>query len=199
MKLRYFATVVVLALTTVVAHAQIQNQIGLYINPIATNVSNSKLDTSTFAFLGPTSTSRTFWGVDLGGYDDFYHATNGITAGIDIRWDDLHANNASLKEFLIGVRVSGKPFSLPIKPYIQASVGEGATKAPHSIISVKKVDYRISGGLDYTLQRHIDFRVIEVGYGQLTTISSATVGGGGDVAIPQSNMLTFSSGLVFRF
>jgi hypothetical protein len=107
MKLRYFATVVVLALTTVVAHAQIQNQIGIYINPIATRVSNSTLDTSTFAFLGTTSTARTFWGVDLGAYDDFYHAANGITAGIDVRWDDLHANNAALKDFLIGVRVSG--------------------------------------------------------------------------------------------
>jgi hypothetical protein len=197
MKLRYLATVVVLALTTVVAHAQ--NEIGLYINPIATHVTNSTLDTSTFAFLGPTSTGRTFWGVNLGGYDDFYHAANGITAGIDVRWDDLRANNAALKDFLIGVRVSGKPFSRPIKPYIQASVGEGATKAPHSAISVKKVDYRISGGLDYTLQRHLDFRVIEVGYGMLTTISSATVGAGGDVAIPQSGMLSFSSGLVFRF
>ena len=198
MKLRYLATVVVLALTTVVAHAQ--NEIGLYINPIATNVSNSTLDTSTFAFLGPTSTGRTFWGVNLGGYDDFYHAANGITAGIDVRWDDLHANNAALKEFLIGVRISGKPFSRPIEPYIQASVGEGATKAPNSIISVKKVDYRVSGGLDYTLQRHLDFRVIEVGYGMLTTISSATVWRRGrNIAIPQSSMLTFSSGLVFRF
>ena len=197
MKLRYFATVVVLALTTVVAHAQ--NQIGLYINPIATRVTNSTLDTSTFAFLGPTSTGRTFWGVNLGLYDDFYHAAHGVTAGIDVRWDDLHANNAALKDFLIGVRISGKPFSRPIKPYFQAAVGEGATKAPSSMISVKKVDYRISGGIDYTLQRHIDFRVIEVGYGKLTTISSATVGAGGDVAIPQSGMLTFSSGLVFRF
>lgn len=197
MKLRYLAIVVSLALTTIVAHAQ--NEIGLYINPIATHVSNSKLDTGPFAYLGPNSTGRTFWGVNLGGYDDFYHAANGITAGIDVRWDDLRANNAVLKDFLIGVRVSDKPFSRPFKPYVQASIGGGATKAPNSAISVKKVDYRISGGLDYTLQRHIDLRMIEVGYGQLTTISSATVGAGGNVAIPQSTMLTFSSGLVFRF
>jgi hypothetical protein len=195
MKLRYLATVVFLALTTVASHAQV----GLYINPIATYVSNSTKDPSTFAFLGANDTSRTFWGVNLGGYDDFFHAANGISAGIDVRWDDLRANNAALKDFLIGIRVSGKPFSRPIKPYIQASVGEGATKAPNSAISVKKVDYRITGGLDYTLQKHVDFRMVEVGYGMLTTISSATVGAGGNIAIPQSNMLTVSSGLVFRF
>jgi hypothetical protein len=199
MKLRYFATVVVLALTTVAAHAQTQNEVGLYLNPVATHVSNSTLDTSNFAFLGTNDTSRTFWGVALGGYDDFFHATNGITAGIDMRWSDLHANNASLKEFLIGVRVSDKPFTHPWKPYIQASIGEGATKAPSSKISVKKPDYRIAVGVDYPIHRHLDLRAIEVGYGTLTTISSATVGGGGDVAIPSSTMLSFTSGLVFRF
>jgi hypothetical protein len=195
MKLRYLASVVFLALTTVAAHAQV----GLYINPIATHVSNSVQDTGPFNFLGAGSTSRTFWGVNLGGYDDFYHAANGISAGIDVRWDDLRANNAALKDFLIGVRISGKPFTRPYKPYFQASVGEGATKSPSSSISVKKVDYRITAGVDYTLQRHIDYRIVEVGYGKLTTISSATVGAGGNIAIPQSSMLSISTGLVFRF
>src|ERR1700678_3281841 len=195
MKLRYLATVVFLTLTTVAAHAQV----GLYINPIATNVSNSVKDPSNFAFLGTNDTSRTFWGVNLGGYDDLFHATNGITAGIDLRWDDLHANNATLKDFFFGVRISGKPFKRPFKPYFQASIGEGATKAPTSSISIKKVDYRFYGGVDYPIQRHIDFRIVEVGYGQLGTISSATVGGGGDIAIPSSNLLSVSSGLVFRF
>jgi hypothetical protein len=78
MKLRYLATVVLLALTTVAAHAQV----GLYINPIATDVRNSTLDTGPFAFLGPNTTSRLFWGVNLGGYYDFFHAANGLTAGI---------------------------------------------------------------------------------------------------------------------
>ena len=59
--------------------------------------------------------------------------------------------------------------------------------------------FRFSVGGDYTIHKHVDFRMIEVGYGSLDTISSATVGGGGDVAVPASNMLTVSSGLVFRF
>jgi len=197
MKLRYLATVVFLALTTVAAHAQV----GLYINPIATYITNSTLakDTTSYNLLGPGDSSRMFWGVNLGGYYDFFHATNGVGAGIDMRWDDLHANNATLKDFLIGVRISAKPFTRPIKPYFMASVGAGASKSPTSQISVKKVDYRFTGGVDYTLQRHIDFRAIEVGYGTLDVISSATVGGGGNIAIPQSTLITVSSGLVLRF
>ena len=206
MKLRYLATVVVLVLTTVASHAQSQPQtqtqtqgnFGLYLDPIAIHVSNPVLDTSSFAFLGQQSTGRTFWGVDLGGYYDFFHSGK-IDVGADLRGTDLRANNAALKELLIGIRVSGKPFTRPFRPYAQASIGGGYTKAPTSIVTVRKVDYRVAGGLDYTLQRHIDYRIIEVGYGSLETISSGTIGGGGDVAFPASHMLSFSTGLVFRF
>jgi hypothetical protein len=53
--------------------------------------------------------------------------------------------------------------------------------------------------VDYPIQRHVDFRVFEIGYGSLTTVSSATVGAGGNVAIPSSKLVDFSTGLVFRF
>jgi hypothetical protein len=197
MKLRYLAIVVALALTTLAAHAQV----GLYINPIAIHVGNSTLakDGSSFNLLGPNSSSRTFWGVDLGGYYDFYHAPNGLTVGLDLRDADLHANNASIKEFLVGIRVSDKPFSRPFKPYVQAAFGAGYTKSPTSSISIRKPDYRLSAGLDYTIQKHIDFRAVEVGYSTLDVISSYTVGAGGAVVVPASKLITISSGLVFRF
>ena len=198
MKLRYLATVVVLALTTVAANAQSQGNVGLYFNPIATRVSNSVVDPTTFAFLGQNTTSRIFWGYDLGGYYDFYHAGN-LTAGFTLRFSDQHANNAMLKNFLVGLRVSDAPFKRPIKPYFEAGFGKGTTKAPASTVHVGKVDYGVFGGVDYTLSRHVDFRVFEVGYGSLTTISTATVGAGGNIAIPASKLLNFSSGLVFRF
>jgi hypothetical protein len=198
MKLRYLATVVLLALTTVAAHAQSQGDFGLYFNPIATRVSNSVVDSGPFAFLGQNSTSEVFWGYDLGGYYDFYHSGK-LNAGLDMRFSDQHANNAMLKNFLVGARVSGAPFSRPFKPYIQVSVGKGTSKAPASTIHVGKVDYAVFGGVDYTLSRHVDFRVFEIGYGSLTTASSATVGAGGNIAIPSSTLINFSSGLVFRF
>jgi hypothetical protein len=194
MKLRFLLAAAVLLGTTSAARAQV----GLYLNPFATNVSNSVVDNSVFGFLGPDSTSRTFWGVNLGGYYDFYHSGK-FTVGGDIRWDDARANNAVLKEFLVGVRFSGQPFKHPWRPYFEAAGGEGSTKAPHSAISERKPDYRFLGGVDYPIAKHVDVRVIEVGWGRLKTISSATVGNGGNVAIPASNMLSFSSGLVFRF
>jgi hypothetical protein len=193
MKLRLFAAVVFLALTTAASHAQI----GLYLNPVAIRVSDSVADSGPFAFLGQNAKSNVFYGVDFGGYDDFFHMPNGISVGIDLRQSVLHADNAALKEFMFGLRVSAKPFTRPIKPYLQASVGAGATKAPTSSVSVKKVDYRIFAGADYTIQKHIDFRMFEVGYGALPTISSDTVGG--TLSVPSAKMLNFSTGLVFRF
>ena len=159
MKLRYLAPVVFLALTTVAAHAQSDNHVGLYLNPVGIRVSNSAVDSGPFAFLGPNSTSQVFYGFDLGAYYDFFHSGN-LDAGLDVRESDLHANNALLRSFLVGARVSAHPFTRPFKPY---------------------------------------FRVAEIGYGSLTTVSSATVGSGGNLAIPAANLISFSTGLVFRF
>jgi hypothetical protein len=197
MKLRYLATVVALALTTVALHAQV----GLYINPIAIRVSNSVVDTGDngdYAFLGKNSTSNVFYGYNLGGYYDFFHSGK-IDAGFDMRFADLHANNAMLRNFLVGLRVSGKPFSRPFRPYLEAAIGEGVTKAPQATLHISKVDYAFFGGVDYSLAKHVEWRVAEIGYGALTTVSSATVGAGGNVAIPPSKLVNFSTGLVFRF
>lgn len=201
MKLRYLATVVSLALTTVAAHAQTQGNVGLYLNPIAIRASNSVADTGDsgdFAFLGQNATSQVFYGYDLGGFYDFFHSGS-VATGFDMRLSDLHANNAMLKEFQVGIRVSAHPFARPFKPYLQVGIGEGSTKAPESTVHVKKVDYAVYAGVDYTLSKHVDFRVFELGYGSLTTVSSATVGAGGNIAIPATTLIHFSSGLVFRF
>jgi hypothetical protein len=197
MKLRYLATVVVLALTTVAAYAQEQHNVGLYFNPAATYVSNSVPDSGPYAFLGQNSTSAVFYGYNLGGYYDFFHAGK-LSTGFDMRYADLHSNNALLRDFLVGVRVSGQPFSHPIKPYIQASVGAGTTKAPDSTVHRSKLDYGVFAGVDYGIARHVDFRVIEIGYGSLTTASTSTIAASGP-NIPASKLLNFSSGLVFRF
>jgi opacity protein-like surface antigen len=201
MKLRSIAAVAALALATVAAHAQSQGNVGLYLNPVAIRVANSTADTGdlcSYAFLGCNSTSQVFYGYDFGGYYDFFHA-GPIAAGIDVRESDLHANNAMLRSFLVGARVSAKPFTRPFKPYAQISVGVSTTKAPGSVVHISKFDYALYGGVDYTLQKHIDFRMVEIGYGSLTTVSSADVGGGATLYVPASNQISFSSGLVFRF
>lgn len=195
MKLRLFATALVaLVLSSVAAHAQI----GVYLNPVAIRISNSVADTGPFAFLGQNSKSQVMYGYMLGGYDDFFHSGK-LNAGIDMRLEDLHANGAMLRDFFLGVRVSGTPFTRPITPYAQAAVGAMTTKAPNSTVHTTKGGYMISAGADYRLAKHVDFRMIEIGYGSLTTVSSATVGSGGNRPIPAAKMLSFSSGLVFRF
>jgi hypothetical protein len=204
MKLRYLGTVVVLLLTTAATYSysqdknQTQGNFGLYLNPIAIRASNSVADTGPYAFLGQNSKSQVFYGYNLGGLYDFYHSGS-LAAGFDMRFSDLHANNAMLKNFLVGIRVSGQPFSHPFKPYVEASIGDGSTKAPDSTVHISKVNFAVFGGVDYTLARHVDFRVFEVGYGSLTTVSSASVGAGGNFAVPSATLIHFSSGLVFRF
>ena len=195
MRLRLFASAVVaLVLCSTAAHAQI----GVYMNPVAIRVSNSLKQTGPFAFLGQNSTSQVLFGYSLGGYDDFFHSGK-LGAGIDMRLQDLHANNAMLRDFFLGVRLSGTPWDRPIKPYVQASVGVTTTKPPESTVHTSKGAYLVMAGADYTLARHVDFRMIEVGYGSLTTVSSYTVGAGSNTVVPASKMITFSSGLVFRF
>jgi hypothetical protein len=139
-----------------------------------------------------------FYGYNLGGYYDFLHSGK-LDTGFDVRFSDLHANNAMLRNFLVGLRVSGKPFSRPFRPYLEATIGDGSSKAPNSTLHISKVDYAFFGGVDYRLAQHVEWRVAEIGYGALTTVSSATVGAGGTVAIPPSKLVNFSTGLVFRF
>lgn len=113
MKLRHLATVVFLALTTIAAHAQTeQGNVGLYFNPIAIRASNSIAESGPYAFLGQNSTSQVFFGYDLGGYYDFFHSGK-LATGFDMRYSDLHANNALLRDFLVGIRVSATPLTAP--------------------------------------------------------------------------------------
>jgi hypothetical protein len=167
------------------------------LNPIAIVATNSVADKGSFAFLGDNSTSQVFYGYTLGGYYDFFHSGK-LGAGGDIRYSDLHANNALLREFLAGVRVSATPFAKPFKPYVVVSIGSGTTKAPQSTVHVTKLDYGIFGGLDYTFAHHVDFRVFEVGYSSLSTASTASIAAYGP-SIPPAKLINLSSGLVFRF
>lgn len=192
MKFRFIALVVCLSLTTVAAQAQF----GLYLNPIATRVSNSQADTGPFAFLGANSTSRMFYGVDMGGYYNFYQQGK-TEVGVDIRDSIVHGNSASLNSFMVGLRAATQPFKNPLKPYIQASVGVGTTRPPTSTVRVNRAQYGVFAGADYPIGRHVDFRVVEVGFNSLETASSSTIGGTSN--IPASRLLSFSTGFVFRF
>ena len=131
----------------------------------------------------------------IGGYYDFFHAPK-FNAGIDVRDVITHGNNAELKSFLVGARISTK-FREKLKPYVQVSVGVGSSHAPDNSLNVSKAQYGVFVGADYALNRHVDWRVAEVGYGSVTTVSSDTVGG--TASIPSDNVVSLSTGFVFHF
>ena len=193
MKLRFLASALALAITTIAAHAQI----GIYVNPVASRISNSTADTGPYAFLGSGQTSQIFGGVDFGAYYDFAHFSK-ADVGVDLRDAFEHGNNASLNSFLVGLRLAAKPMSFGgLKPYAQFSVGEGRTKAPKSDAHINRLQYGVFVGVDKALAKHVDWRIVEVSYGSVDTISSHTFGG--PIPIPAARILTFSTGFVFRF
>jgi hypothetical protein len=192
MKLRFLVPTLALALTTIAAHAQI----GLYFNPVVSRISNSVADTGPYAFLGDGQTSQIFGGVDFGGYYEFAHYSK-FDVSADMRDAIQHGNNASLNSFLVGVRLAAHPMAFGLKPYAQFSVGAGRTRPPLSNAHIEKLQYGIYGGLDRPLNKHIDWRVVEVSYGSVGTISSQTFEG--PTPIPSAKILGFSTGFVFRF
>jgi hypothetical protein len=193
MKLRFLVPALALALTTIAAHAQI----GIYVNPVVSRISNSTADTGPFAFLGSGDKSQTFGGVDFGGYYDFAHLSK-ADVSVDVRDAIQHGNSASLNSFMVGVRLASKPMSFGgLKPYAQFSVGEGRTRPPHGDAHIQRLQYGVFAGVDKPLAKHVDWRIVEVSYGSLTTISSQTFGA--TTKIPAARVLGFSTGFVFRF
>ena len=198
MNLRSLIVGVALAIAPAAAHAQV----GLYINPAAELVTNSVADSGLYAFLGQNSKSAVFYGFDVGGYYEHKTGLPYLKAGVELHDSLLHANNAKLNNFDAGLRLSFKPFHNGFKPVVEPWIGAAASRAPFTSINVtKKIEYGITGGLEYETHHHIDFRLIDVTYGKLTTVSSATIGGAvsGGVSIPASTGVSFTSGFVFRF
>ena len=198
MKLPLLAAVVGFIVATGAAQAQYQtkHQVGVYINPVVSRISNPA-DTGVFAFLGSGTTSRIFAGFDLGGYDDFSHSpSNDI--GIDVRGTFLRGNGAHLNSFLLGPRVVFKPSSA-FKPYIEGLIGVGRSRPATNPRGLSAFQYGILGGADYSFSSHVDWRVAEIGYGAVQTIGSGVFSGNGGSNINTSKMINFSTGLVFRF
>ncbi len=193
MKLRFVVPALALAITTMAAHAQV----GIYVNPVVSRISNSTADTGPFAFLGSGKTAQTFGGIDFGAYYDFEHFSK-VDAGIDVRDAFEHGNNASLNSFLLGPRVAVKPMSFGgLKPYAQFLVGAARTKPPKSNAHINRLQYEVLVGVDKALAKRVDWRIVELSYGSADTISSQTFGG--PTPIPAARILTVSTGFVFRF
>ncbi|MEO6923987.1 MAG: hypothetical protein ABI142_09195, partial [Bryocella sp.] len=170
---------------------------GLYFNPIVTVVHNSVADTGPFAFLGEAQKQQIFGGVVFGGYYEVYHAPK-YNVSLDFRDEVEHGNDAGLNNLLFGPRFTYLPSSSKLKPYLQIAVGAGSTHSPKNPKRVTKLESAFLIGVDRPLNRHIDWRIVEVGYGTLQTVSSSIFSGGVGVNVPSAHLYHFSTGLVFR-
>lgn len=194
MKLRLFAVMAALLLSAGAASAQV----GLYINPMFDRISNSQADTGTFAYLGSGNKSAWFKGVTFGGYATLA-GNKKVEAGLDIRGEVVRNNNAPLGSFLLGPRVSYMLERNQTRAYGELLVGVGKSHPPTNPYSVSRIQFRAVAGLDHPLAKHVDWRVVEVGYGQVSTVNTGVITGGLVNDLPANKVLSLSTGLVFRF
>jgi hypothetical protein len=184
MKLRWLSVLLGIAIYSASAHAQI----GVYGTFDSVRLTASSV--------GSTAQTTTWYnGAGAGIYYNFLHM-GPIALGADLRGNLLTGSQQKYRSALFGLRLAAKPPLLPVRPYVQASIGTGG--ASHSglngvgTIYSDKFQYLVAGGVDYTLVPHVDFRLVEVGYGRMTGISSGS-------PAPTSTLVSISTGLVVRF
>ena len=151
------------------SHAQ-----AVYVEGTASRISNSASDNWVF---GPT----------VGVYFDRGGALP-AHIGLDARGQFLSKGSTSVKNFMIGPRISFVPHVVPFKIYGQAEIGF----TNYSLSSSSNSDhtgfgYQLDAGLETTLLPHIDWRVIEFGYQNLSTRSTTY------------HPINLSTGLALRF
>ena len=138
-----------------------------------------------------------FTGPGGGIYYDFVHF-GPLSLGVDLRGNILFAQQQKYRSGLLGIRLAANPPVLPIRPFIQGSVGAGGSRfnvAPIGGTSnysySTKFQYEVLAGLDYTLLPHFDVRLAEIGYGRMSGISSTA-------NAPNATLFTISAGVVLR-
>lgn len=192
MRLRY----VLAAMVLVAVAASARAQVGVYVNPVFNRITNSTPDSGPFAFLGQGGTSRNFGGLDFGAYYDITHGL-GTKFGVDARDTTVHSGNANMNVFSVAARVEAPSLTRGIRPYAELAAGAATSKPDESLVHTTRGMFGIFAGVDYPLNRHVDFRVVELGYGSVTTTNSYIYGG--PTPIGASSLFQVSSGLVFRF
>jgi len=133
------------------------------------------------------STNEWGYGGGFGIYSDFYKVPFAKVGG-DLRVQfSRPASNTTLTSFLLGPRLALHPKVVPLNPYAEFLFGGGHFSYGNNQPSTTQFDWRAIGGLDKTLLPHLDWRVIEVSYGQLNTFSGTL------------KPVTLSTGIVLRF
>jgi hypothetical protein len=133
------------------------------------------------------NTNEWGYGGGFGLYSDFYKVPFG-KVGADLRFQFVRpSSNTTLFSALVGPRLALHPKVIPLDPYVECIFGPGHFTYGNNSPSTTQFDFRVIGGLDKTVLPHLDWRVIEVSYGQLNTYSG------------RLRPVTFSTGIVLRF
>lgn len=133
------------------------------------------------------------FGGTFGLYDDFLRL-GPLKLGGDVRYFQQTSSNSGpygnkLRGATAGARLALKLPLFPLKPYVQAEIGDIATNYGTQPNMPNSFTYQIQGGLDYTILPHLDLRA-EYGGGQI----KAYAGNGLDQSVQQAGL-----GLVVRF
>lgn len=115
-----------------------------------------------------------------------------VSLGIDLR-GSTRPGTTGADTALAGIKLGIHPPALNLKPYLQGSAGYLAVRTPSVVTGAtmnnKYLAWEILGGVDYSLVRFIDIRVVEIGGGSVI--------GSGNGNTP--SLFTINTGLVFHF
>jgi hypothetical protein len=122
------------------------------------------------------------------------------TLGVDFR-GSVASGTPSAKTLLGGVKLGFHPPHTRLKPYVQFSSGYlqtltqyRGTDPPSQTVTNKYGAYEVIGGLDYSIRRFIDLRVVEVGAGRTFSPSVQF-----ENSANSATLFTINSGVVFHF
>jgi hypothetical protein len=133
------------------------------------------------------TTDQWGYGGGFGLYSDFFKVPFGKVGG-DIRFQFTRpASNTTLFSTLIGPRLAVHPRGVDLTPYAEFLFGAGHFSYGNNSPSTTQFDWRALGGVDKPLLPHLDWRVIEVSYGQLNTYAG------------HLRPVTLSTGITLRF
>lgn len=175
-----------------------ENLWAIYVAPNFARLTNSQSDTGPFAFFGDNKTSGWFRGANLGVSRDFHYSPKIDLTG-DFRLTFLSGNNAPLRSVLFGLRAAPRRNGKALLPYVEVMGGLGSTHAPQNSHSVHRGEWQVQAGVEDPINRHVDWRVIEVGYGMVRTIGSDAFSGDTSNQRPAAHVLNLTSGIVVRF
>jgi hypothetical protein len=131
------------------------------------------------------------YGGTLGAFYDF-RSYGLVTLGLDARASFLNTNKAAYAyqasssfmrhmSFLGGARATFRTPYKVLRPYAQISAGLGTTDATDPPVTAGKLNYKdfaqVQGfvGLDLALWQNVDFRPIELGFGELFGSTSHSI------------------------